>query len=1254
MAYTVKKGDSWWSIAERELGDGRRFKELAAANGVKNPKKSVIKPGQALKLPGEKDVPPNPRPRPADRGPFMGGHGEAPPPRRQDPLMPMVAVGEAGDSASKGASATVRMKPTVAEKPQTHAQEREYDPNVLLSAAMNRKAEADPDLGAQPGTEPQGGISAEPSAPSEPQPFDVNNFLRTLSGLPQLTPDEQQSSDLRGVAIRSMAGPAAQNGADVQVQPGSTEGMTPMGDVMDLIFDPQHGALGWPQRAMGRALAPPDQSEVKQPEAYLGVRGDAAPIEGTEAATNLAGGPAGDQVDPWAEFAPAAPAAQAADPWAEFAPTAPAESPAQGFGDQQYPTTEDPDMAALKARAATDNMPFDQRLARSAKIASQSALRGVADLAGAAVDVPPAIANLTVGGLNKVGGMVGLPEVPLPFSPDSPLGVDQPHLGDFIADQYSGMGEDIGNLLGIEGAAPIPQEEMSPGEQFASKVVRFGSGAAMGGAALPKTAAVAIPRAERPIASVMRDFGTGAGAATGQEVASGYTDDPVWQALASILGAIAGKDVAAGFTGTKRLLQGGYEKFSRDRNVPMDPETGREYSKAESSLAAKAMQAAPVDRQAALTAIKENTAGLSKEGVPATAQPTAGLASEDPGLIALERKFRLTDSPPFIQRDQGVKDYAADQVGGLRDDAADIGAANRRAGQHREQELAPTGQAVDRAQADVERMDAITQQEGAALGANRGRKGAASEALDRPVVGGMRAAQDEKNRLFREIDPNREVDVNIQPLAAVVDDIRQGHGALSDPGAIPNALMQRIDRVMAPADEGGFDGVMPYRDVEALRTDLASQIAQARKNANYALADNLSRIRNTIGRITEDMAANGDEAGQRAQAALGNYADNFAPIYNRGPGDEATKFRKDYNLDRAERTTTPPSKTAPRFLGSPEKAASLNRVLDSLGGPGTQEGRAAVRDYLMADLAEGAIGPDGTVNAAKVDAWIRKNGDVIQQFPGLDGEFANVARRARTSGDAGRAVANDLAQARERANAAAAEFDATDVGKLAGGEHPSRVAEGVLGDPYGGTDRMAKVADVMSADPEARRGFKAATTDVLKRKVTGTKPAGEGEYEVSFAGLAKQFKDNEEALAKVYSPEEMNTLRRVHKLLGYFKGAESRATTGSQTAENMLMMSAGDQMLAGPVGKSFELAAKHFYGNLEGGGIARRFKLMVGLLPSSRYAAREIVHQAWFNPELAAYLLGKPVRNFKALPTTNGLRAAITADIQANKKKGEE
>ena len=48
-SYTVKKGDSLWNIAKKELGNGTKYKEIAKINNLANP--NLIYPGQVLRLP---------------------------------------------------------------------------------------------------------------------------------------------------------------------------------------------------------------------------------------------------------------------------------------------------------------------------------------------------------------------------------------------------------------------------------------------------------------------------------------------------------------------------------------------------------------------------------------------------------------------------------------------------------------------------------------------------------------------------------------------------------------------------------------------------------------------------------------------------------------------------------------------------------------------------------------------------------------------------------------------------------------------------------------------------------------------------------------------------------------------------------------------------------------------------------------------------------------------------------------------------
>lgn len=54
--YTVKKGDTLWSIAKKFLGDGNRYKEIQRVNGLKD---TIIYPGTVIQIPTSQHSKPN-------------------------------------------------------------------------------------------------------------------------------------------------------------------------------------------------------------------------------------------------------------------------------------------------------------------------------------------------------------------------------------------------------------------------------------------------------------------------------------------------------------------------------------------------------------------------------------------------------------------------------------------------------------------------------------------------------------------------------------------------------------------------------------------------------------------------------------------------------------------------------------------------------------------------------------------------------------------------------------------------------------------------------------------------------------------------------------------------------------------------------------------------------------------------------------------------------------------------------------------
>jgi hypothetical protein len=294
---------------------------------------------------------------------------------------------------------------------------------------------------------------------------------------------------------------------------------------------------------------------------------------------------------------------------------------------------------------------------------------------------------------------------------------------------------------------------------------------------------------------------------------------------------------------------------------------------------------------------------------------------------------------------------------------------------------------------------------------------------------------------------------------------------------------------------------------------------------------------------------------------------------------------------------------------------------------------------MRSDFAMSVLNADGTINPARAAAWGRNNADVLAQFPALRQEFDGIRQAAQRGQELSTDARAFLDQARRTHDARAAEFDRSAVGTLLK-EDPRDVAAKLLNGGYGSEKKLDEINALVRNDEAAKRGWKAAVAEVVADKVTSTRMAGETP-EIQYARLAKEFKDNEAMLAKVYSPEEMNTLRQAHKLLGYFKEAEKRATVGSQTAERVIP-------------PWVQLAFRHVYGDIKGGGIVKRLKVMLELLPSNKQSAEQLMGMAWFDPNVAAYLLEKPVANKFTLQYNPRLQRVIAVANAARGSNGEQ
>lgn len=864
--------------------------------------------------------------------------------------------------------------------------------------------------------------------------------------------------------------------------------------------------------------------------------------------------------------------------------------------------------------------------ARDFQVGAQGVGKGIADIVTGPFDLVAGAQNLVTGGINKVFG-TSIPQA----TPASKL---------------------LGQGIDATGLPMIEPGEMSNSEKLAYDVNRFGTQAIGTGAMLAQRApqlaaqttpstttggqmadALARPYVNSPGRALLGDTAGGVGAGVAVNAADKLTGEEgpfgewnpnakaVAEVIAPIVGSIGGNTGLAVGEGIGNMFRSVAQRLfqSAPPQIPLNPATKAPYSIPDVDRAATQVQAAATGPAPSIARnIRENADELANPVNPGeipvgpSQMPTSGLLSQDPGLVTMEQGARTRQSPDFIQRDQNVKEGAAERVSSVRDPGADLGSVMRRAGEARAAAIEPAQQRVSQFEDIGTRVGQQRQADAAPFGAvnNEGAKATASQRLDTAVVDqNYIPARAEKNRQF-DTAPGRNDQLPADDVFASIDQIRARANDLA-PGTLPADFMRRLDalRPRIDADTGenmGGPGTARGGDLADLRKFVNTAQERANQSGNHDLAANLGELKKSLNDTINEAPGYAE-----ANANYTQFADRFRPER----GDEMAKFTKE--IDRSgmtdgapNRGATPPSATADRFLKSPEKAQALQRVLD--GAPSAEAGNTAIRDYMRSDFATSALNADGTLNPAKVAAWSRNNADVLAQFPALRTEFDNIAATARRGEQMSADARAGIVAARNNLRDVEARTDRGAIGTLLN-EDPRDVAKKLLNGGYASEARLDQIKSTIGTDAEAQRGWKAAVAEVLADKVQSTRKVGET-YEVQYQRLAKEFKDNEALLAKTFTPEEMNTLRQGHKMLSYFKEAEKRATVGSQTAERINIPGWA------------QLVVRHFKGDLAGGGLIKRMKLLLEQLPTNKQSADEITHMAFFDPNVMAYLLERPVK----------------------------
>jgi hypothetical protein len=646
-----------------------------------------------------------------------------------------------------------------------------------------------------------------------------------------------------------------------------------------------------------------------------------------------------------------------------------------------------------------------------------------------------------------------------------------------------------------------------------------------------------------------------------------------------------------------------------------------------------------------------------REGTPAFVERDRQIQDE---LGQSVNKLAPEDANPRIPTDavtgqvrgqRSAYDQQRLQATQARDEALAATAEQQaRLAAERETRMAGAGVKEQQAKQAIEGALDTERKLGSQVQGNLGQKGPASENLAGAVSTAKEADQQMKSGLYNRAEELATGKVDVRPYAAEVQDIKRKLQPLAATDKSVANAMPDFDSLL---DEAG-QGAIGTRDLIQMLPRLSA--------ANKAAVTNMrGDVGKAIGRITDKIkgdltarAAQGDEAALAWSGAERYFQKDFAPKYREGVGAK---------LDKAERSGQPVPATAQAgmFLkprgGGKEAAADLNRVLT--GASSEAAGKAAARDYVLSDLAT-LVKDNGTIEPNRLRAWTANHQGMLSQLPAVKAEVdkllvdvvnrrdgTNATKKALDAAVAERKGVKLALDRREKEVLANAKLNekqkSAEIAKIdqERGTYERDLQDNAIrhlvdADPrnavtsiFGSRDperAMSQIVEKFKGDKDASTGWKRAVSDWLAEQVSlkGAPDSISGLDPVSLNKISKAIEKNGPALAKVFTPGEMNTLRRVQRTLDVLSRKGIGATTGSPTAENTAAMSV------------MELVLKQTLGNLEGGGQMRRFKLGLSLLPGTPKGARvdRLIERAMLDPELMHHLLTVPVKE-SMIPTWN-------------------
>jgi len=599
-------------------------------------------------------------------------------------------------------------------------------------------------------------------------------------------------------------------------------------------------------------------------------------------------------------------------------------------------------------------------------------------------------------------------------------------------------------------------------------------------------------------------------------------------------------------------------------------------------------QSGPVAAQAAKNAAE--TSALEKR-IGRGWKVGLGQASGDPKLLALQRRLQMNvdtakalNTENVMQSNQALRDYLDKTLkgGGTVDDVISA--------------LEKQGISVGNQAQALSRNAEMTA--GSLVGQSKEAAGSTLREGADTVKSVLRGkAQD----LYSKVPSDMQIDST--PLYRTIQEM----GGDFDPAfqrlsATPTGTMNRARNALEPEPSTilGADG-LPYNsprmqmDIPERMTfkqiqDFRSQVTQAERAAKASGDFDLARKYGQLRKGVDDTLTLAEQTGQgEGVQALRDanrfYREQYVPTVRQGATSRVLA------KDRTGATRVENALVGNEYFkpGSKGVAAadSFNRTFGN-----DAAAREAIKDHAANDLLNYARNPlTGEINSGKVAAWLNKHKDAIDRL-NLGNEFSDV---------------QIAAQAAEKARGMETQFTKSRFGKVLQSD-PDKAMEYLFsGDNVRNSVKtMDDLVKFTRSDPAARQGLKRAFADMMMKKMETHAQDMAGKRMLGAAKGQDLLRKFEPAMRKLYSPDEMQAIKDVHRAIeiGNRINKSVSGVAGSQTTDLFATAhKAASNYL--PLGPKFRVARA----------------LFSGLKGKYQSEVNEYVAKAMYDPALAKQLV---------------------------------